>query len=111
MRRLLLLFVLVPTFGWVFWASCQPDDYRGTLPFRSFDAAPHEAGTPVTAADLSTRSDLGSDMGGRLDQGTADMPATDGGTGDGGTGDGGSSDGGGIDGGTSDGGIDGGTRD
>lgn len=91
-RRLLLLFVLVPSFGWVFWASCQSDDYRDTLPFRVFDAA------PVSPADLSVQADLS-----RADQGAPDLLATvDGGAGDAGGSDAGSSDAGSSDGGGSD---------
>lgn len=113
MRRLLLLALLVPTFGWLFWAACQSDDYRDTLPLRSFDAAPREAGA-TNLPDLSTvRPDLGGpgDLG-RPDQGLADLPpagdggavdaggndgGSDGGSGDGGAADGGSGDAGGTD--------------
>ncbi len=91
-RRLLLLFVLVPSFGWVFWASCQSDDYRDTLPFRVFDAA------PASPADLSVQADLS-----RADQGAPDLQSTvDGGAGDAGGSDAGSSDGGGSDAGAGD---------
>ena len=105
MRRLLLLFVLVPTFSWLLWASCQSDDYRSTLPFRVFDAAPREAGA---LPDLTAQADLG-DMG-RADQGAADLPAVDGGPRDAQSGsdagmDGGAVDAGGLDGGAGDGGL------
>mgnify|MGYP007115154206 CR=1 FL=1 len=46
MRRLLFFAVLVPAACWLLWASCQSDDYRDTLPLRSFDAAPREGGAP-----------------------------------------------------------------
>lgn len=70
MRRLLILAVLVPACCWLFWASCQSDDYRDTLPLRSFDAAPREGGAPVKS-DLAVVVDLArGDQGGVLDGGS-----------------------------------------
>ena len=93
MRRLLLLTVLVPACCWLFWASCQSDDYRDTLPLRNFDAAPREAG-PLQSLDLATAVDLA-----RPDQSTGEMSVSDGGLSDGGLSDGGLSDGAAVDGG------------
>jgi len=87
MRRLLFLAVLVPAACWLLWASCQSDDYRDTLPLRSFDAAPREGGPP-SPPDLVAAADLA-----RPDQGPADLLASDGGAGDAGASDGGASDG------------------
>jgi hypothetical protein len=82
MRRLLLFAVLVPAACWLFWASCESDDYRTTLPLRSFDAAPREGGSPTGMPDLS-RPDQA-----QPDQSQADLPAGDaGGGGDGGVSD------------------------
>lgn len=86
MRRLLILAVLVPACCWLFWASCQSDDYRDTLPLRSFDAAPREAGA-AGKPDLATAGDLA-----KPDQGTADLPAGDAGASDAGPSDAGSLD-------------------
>lgn len=71
MRRLLILAVLVPACCWLFWASCQSDDYRDTLPLRSFDAAPREGGT-ASKPDLAAAADLA-----KPDQGAADLLAGD----------------------------------
>ena len=95
MRRLLFFAVLVPAACWLLWASCQSDDYRDTLPLRSFDAAPREGGAPsppdlIAAVDLA-RPDL-------PDQGPADLQPSDGGAADAGAADGGASDGGATDG-------------
>lgn len=89
MRRLLILAVLVPACCWLFWASCQSDDYRDTLPLRSFDAAPREAGAPGKP-DLAAAVDLATP-----DQGAADLPAGDAGASDAGPSDAAPSDGGG----------------
>ena len=96
MRRLLVFAVLVPACCWLLWTSCQSDDYRDTLPLRSFDAAPREAGAPKP--DLALPADLAG-----ADQSPAEMSASDGGGSDGGMSDGGMSDGGMSDGGVSDG--------
>lgn len=95
MRRLLLLAVLVPASCWLFWASCQSDDYRDTLPLRNFDAAPKEAGPPKSP-DLAAAADLA-----RPDQAAPDLSGgvSDGGVSDGGVLDGGVSDGAAVDGG------------
>lgn len=92
MRRLLFLAVLVPAACWLLWASCQSDDYRDTLPLRSFDAAPREGGPP-SPPDLLAATDLA-----RPDQGPADLQPSDGGAGDAGAGDAGASDAGATDG-------------
>ena len=94
MRRLLFFAVLVPAACWLLWASCQSDDYRDTLPLRSFDAAPREGGAP-SPPDLVAPADLA-----RPDQGPADLQPSDGGPTDGsptdsGPADGAPSDGGG----------------
>ena len=95
MRRLLFFAVLVPAACWLLWASCQADDYRDTLPLRSFDAAPREGGAPsppdlIAAADLA-RPDLPA-------QGSADLPPSDCRASDAGAADAGASDGGATDG-------------
>jgi hypothetical protein len=77
MRRLLLLALLVPACCWLLWTACESSDYRTTLPFRSFDAAPHEAGPPAKPPDLVTfdqsAGDLGpGDAGAALDGGNHD---------------------------------------
>lgn len=97
MRRLLILAVLVPACCWLFWASCQSDDYRDTLPLRSFDAAPREAG--AAKPDLAAAVDLA-----KPDQGAADLPAGDAGASDAGASDAGPSDAGPSDAAPSDGG-------
>ncbi len=96
MRRLLILAVLVPACCWLFWASCQSDDYRDTLPLRSFDAAPREGGAS-SKPDLAAAADLA-----KPDQGTADLPAGDAGASDAGAGDAGAGDAGASDAGASD---------
>jgi hypothetical protein len=99
MRRLLIFAAVVPASCWLLWASCQSDDYRDTLPLRSFDAAPREAGPPASPPDLTLAVDIG-----RPDQGPADLPKSDGGVGDAGGSDAGASDAGSSDAGSSDGG-------
>ncbi len=90
MRRLLFLAVLVPAACWLLWASCQSDDYRDTLPLRSFDAAPGGSPSPP---DLVAATDLA-----RPDQGPADLQPSDAGAADGGAVDGGPGDAGASDG-------------
>jgi hypothetical protein len=95
MRRLLLFILLVPACCWLLWAACESDDYRDTLPLRSYDAAPREGGAPTPRPDLS-QPDLGAWDQGTTDQGQPDLPAGDAATGadGGGAGDAGGSDGG-----------------
>lgn len=97
MRRLLFLAMLLPAACWLLWASCQADDYRDTLPLRSFDAAPREAG-PASPPDLTAAADLAKpDQGTSGDGGAGDAgpgPGDGGaGPGDGGAGDAGPGDG------------------
>lgn len=97
MRRLLFFAVLVPAACWLLWASCQSDDYRDTLPLRSFDAAPREGGAP-SPPDLIAAVDLA-----RPDQGPADLQPSDGGASDAGASDAGAADAGASDAGATDG--------
>lgn len=73
MRRLLLFAVLVPAACWLLWTACEHDDYRDTLPLRSFDAAPREAGPPHSQPDLARPDQAQPDQS----QGPADMAASD----------------------------------
>ncbi len=93
MRRLLFFAMLLPAACWLLWASCQADDYRDTLPLRSFDAAPREAG-PASPPDLTAAADLARpDQGSAGDAGAGDAGPGDAGPGDAGPGDAGPGDG------------------